>query len=263
MLQPFLFSFRVDKVIPYQLPVNKVQGNSQTCFYNLGKEAKEDWKYTESFKQLILLGGYFGTFYPPEIHVSENTQKWNTRSFLGNRVTSCSLLSLPACCQAVRPPSSARTEVLGRTADSLPQAVDLRSYTSHTRRMELAVEKEHLRKGRLWSSCCNDVWGGSPEREQWVSRNAGLLGSTVLFRGEARRASWQYAFLIPCVRRCWKWLYFGDGSRHAFTDLDLGLQLPTQHYCSNFPFRSLTVAAQMLGADPNLYGITKHSAVLF
>lgn len=53
----------------YRIHYILFQGNSHSCFYNLGKEAKEDWKYTESFKQLISPGGYAGTFHPPAIQM--------------------------------------------------------------------------------------------------------------------------------------------------------------------------------------------------
>ena len=51
--------------------------------------------------------------------------------------------------------------------------------------MELADEKEHPEEE---TACCsNDVWGGTPEREQFVSRNAVLLDNTVFFREKVRR----------------------------------------------------------------------------
>lgn len=230
-----------------------LQGKSQTCFYDLGKEAKEDWKYIESFKQLTLLAGYFGTFCPPEIQMFQKALRSETLVAFSEtdwRII-LSFPFQPAVQPSVHPLVHAQKFSVGLQTACLGLLIwHLTRATQWW--MELAVEKELLRKERFWNSCCNDVWGGSPEREQLVSRNAGLLDSTVFSRGEARRASWQYAFLIPWVWRCWKWLYFGDGSCHAFTDVDLGLQLPTQHYCSNFPCRSLTVVAQMLSADPNL-----------
>lgn len=38
------------------------------------------------------------------------------------------------------------------------------------------------------SNCSNDVRGGTPEREQFVSRNAVLLRNPVFFGEEVRRA---------------------------------------------------------------------------
>lgn len=66
------------KVELYRIHCILLQGNSQTCFYNLGKEAREDWKYTESFKQLILLGGYTGTFYPPGFQMFQKMPRSET-----------------------------------------------------------------------------------------------------------------------------------------------------------------------------------------
>lgn len=67
-----------EKVELYRICYILLQGNSQTCFYSLGKEAKDDWKYTESFKQLILLGGYTGTFYPPGIQMFQKIPRSET-----------------------------------------------------------------------------------------------------------------------------------------------------------------------------------------
>lgn len=119
--------------------------------------------------------------------------------------------------------------------------------------MESAAEKEHPEEANVCcSNSCNDACGGTPEREQSVSRRAVLRDNAVFFREEVRRAFWQSALLIAWVQRCWTWLDFSDGWCHAFADSDLVLQLPTQRFCSSFALRTLTAAAQLLGAEPNL-----------